>query len=226
MKRTLAITLLSIGLVAAQSTIQPTVRAEELGYRVRITNLTHAQSFTPILAATHSSSVRMFLAGRRASPELRVMAEGGDVAPLTMLLSGTPGVTDIQATGGLLARGSTTRLDIAAGSTSDRLSLAAMLIPTNDGFMGINTALPTQLHEPIVVYAYAYDAGTERNNELCASIPGPSFAECGGPGGGATVGGGKGKVLIHRGIRGVGDFDANRRDWKNPVARISVQRIR
>ena len=30
-------------------------------------------------------------------------------------------------------------------------------------------------------YARAYDSGSEVNDELCASIPGPDFEECGGP---------------------------------------------
>ena len=224
MKHVVAIALLSIGLIATQSHVQPPVRAAGgLSYSVAITNLTHAQSFTPILAATHSSIVRMFLEGTKASPELRALAEGGDVAPLTMLLSGTAGVRDIKATAGLLLRGRTTRLEITA-DPGDRLSLAAMLIPTNDGFMGINVALPATFSEPMVVYAYAYDAGTERNDELCASIPGPSFSECGGPGGGATGGGGEGGIVVHRGMMGTGDFDATRRDWKNPVARVIIRR--
>ncbi len=43
--------------------------------------------------------------------------------------------------------------------------------------------------------ASAYDAGSERNDETCASIPGPDFVECGGPGtGGQPVGGEEGYV--------------------------------
>ena len=76
-----------------------------------------------------------------------------------------------------------------------------------------------------VVYAYAYDAGTERNDELCGSIPGPSFVECGGSGGGAQVGDGEGVVTVHSGIHGIGDLEPSLRDWDNPVARVTIRKV-
>ena len=80
-------------------------------------------------------------------------------------------------------------------------------------------------NETLTIDALAYDAGTERNDERCASIPGPNFAECNGPGGGARVGGGEGAVTVHNGIHGIGDLRASERDWRNPVARIVIRRI-
>ena len=109
------------------------------------------------------------------------------------------------------------------GGTFDRLSIAAMLIPTNDTFVGVNIALPVD-GTLTVVYGFAYDAGTEVNDETCASIPGPSFVECGGPGMGGAPGNGEGAVVISSGIRGIGDFGSDR-DWKNPVARITIQKL-
>ena len=216
---------LALGLVVALTMGTDGVRANnDTLYGVQVTNLTNAQSFTPFLAATHVPDVTMFRAGSPASPELQVLAEGGDIAPLMGVLSATSGVSDIVSTEGLLTRGASVNFEIQAGDGSQHLSLAAMLIPTNDAFVGINTPLPAG-GQVLVTYAYAYDAGTERNDELCASIPGPSFGECGGPGGGATVGGGEGAVTIHRGIQGVGDLDASRRDWRNPVARVTIRRL-
>jgi len=105
-------------------------------------------------------------------------AEGGATGPLAALMPSTAGVGDIVMTEGLLTRGVTTEFEIT-GSPGERLSLTAMLIPTNDAFFGVNTSLPAY-GEVKVVGANAYDAGTEKNDELCASIPGPSFTECGG----------------------------------------------
>jgi len=31
-------------------------------------------------------------------------------------------------------------------------------------------------------------------------------------------------VHIHRGIHGTGDLDASTKDWRNPVARIRIER--
>lgn len=80
--------------------------------------------------------------------------------------------------------------------------------------------------EPLVFDAIAYDSGTEQNNERCASIPGPSFSECNGPGGGARIGNGEGAVTVHNGMQGVGDLNRALRDWRNPVARVTIRRIR
>lgn len=39
------------------------------------------------------------------------------------------------------------------------------------------------------------------------------------------VGGEEGYVHIHAGIHGIGDFMASDRDWRNPVAEITVERL-
>ena len=101
-----------------------------------------------------------------------------------------------------------------------------MLIPTNDAFFAVNDAEGPNGPHAITVFSPAYDAGTERNDETCASIPGPNFVECGGPGGGGAPGGGEGYVHIHAGIHGVGDLLPEKRDWRNPVARITIRRLR
>ena len=73
--------------------------------------------------------------------------------------------------------------------------------------------------------ATAYDAGGELNDELCASIPGPPYVECDGPGGGGDAGGGEGYVHVHAGMHGTGDMTASERDWRNPVAKVSVRQV-
>jgi hypothetical protein len=127
---------------------------------------------------------------------------------------------------GLLDPGATVTIEVEAGGGARRLSLVAMLIPTNDAFFALNSELLPPGGPPQTFYARAYDAGSERNDELCASIPGPFFSECGGPGGGGMPSGGEeGFVHVHSGIHGVGDLDEALRDWRNPVARIVVRRL-
>ncbi len=193
-------------------------------YEVTVTNLTYQQRFTPLLLATHQPTIAFFEAGKPASSGLRTLAEEGNVAPLKAALDGSPAVNQTVAGDGLLDPGQSVTFRIQGNPRTDRLSLAAMLIPTNDAFVSLNgVALPTSA---ATVTAIAYDAGTEVNDELCASIPGPSFVECGGPGGGAQVGGGEGFVHVHRGMHGVGQFMAANRDWRNPVARVTITRVR
>lgn len=57
-------------------------------YRVTITNLTKGQTFTPVLLATHSPTVRLFAPGTAASSQLQAIAEEGDTTTMAALLRG------------------------------------------------------------------------------------------------------------------------------------------
>ncbi|MEO8190442.1 MAG: spondin domain-containing protein [Acidobacteriota bacterium] len=194
-------------------------------FEVTITNLTRGQRFTPVLVASHKKGVRLFELGGPASPQLEILAEEGNTAPLKALLAAMPDVRDVTDSGGLLDPGHSVTLTVRTGGGFDHVSVAAMLIPTNDGFFALNGVEGPEGNETVTLFSPAYDAGTEVNDERCASIPGPFFVECGGPGGGADVGGGEGYVHIHAGIHGVGDLRANERDWRNPVAKITIHRV-
>ena len=195
-------------------------------YEVTVTNLTRGQQFTPILMASHKEGVSLFALGSPASPELATLAEEGNTAPLTALLSATPGVLDVVTAGPLLNPGASRTVVVRTRGRFDHLSVAAMLIPTNDAFFAVNDLEGPSGEETLTVYSPAYDAGSEVNDELCPSIPGPFFEECGGAGGGGKpVGGEEGYVHIHAGIHGIGDLHAAARDWRNPVARIVIRRI-
>ena len=194
-------------------------------FEVTVTNLTRGQQFTPILVASHKAGVRLFELGTPASPQLKTLAEEGNVAPMTALLLGNPSVRDVVNSGGLLGSGKSVTQRVSTRGGFDNVSVAAMLIPTNDGFFAVNDREGPNGEDSITVFSPAYDAGTERNDETCASIPGPFFSECGGPGGGGAPGGGEGYVHIHAGIHGIGDLEPALRDWRNPVARITIRRV-
>ncbi len=225
MKRLAAILTLAIGVVAiGHPASNTTAHAQATAlYFVEIVNLVPRQHFTPMLVATHNASAAIFNLGMPASPELGTLAESGDVAPLMALLNTSANVMDVQTAAGLHGPGGTTSATVIGGAGFDRVSVAAMLIPTNDAFVALDTTLPAP-GEMKVVYANAYDAGTETNDELCASIPGPSYPECGGPGTGGAPGNGEGAIVIHSGMRGHGDFGTDR-DWKDPVAQIRIWQV-
>lgn len=194
-------------------------------YEVTITNLTRGQQFTPILVASHRPGVRLFTLGSPASAELATLAEEGNTSPLSGVLSSLPDVKAVTTTAGLLNPGRSVTVTIEGGGSFTHVSVGAMLIPTNDAFFAANgVEVPAGL-ETLTLFSPAYDAGSERNDELCTSIPGPSFSECNGPGGGARVGGGEGFVHIHAGIQGTGTFIRANRDWRNPVAQITMRRV-
>lgn len=192
---------------------------------ITVTNLTRGQQFTPILVATHKRGVKIFEAGQPASPQLATLAEEGNTGPLAALLSGNPDVGSVVTGSGLTNPGQSTTIVVERRGRFRNVTVAAMLIPTNDAFFSVMDVTGPRGRQEIILFSPAYDAGSERNDELCASIPGPAFSECGGAGGGAKVGQGEGFVHISSGIHGIGSFKPNNRDWRNPVARIVIKRM-
>lgn len=194
-------------------------------FEVTVTNLTRGQQFTPILVASHKPNVRLFELGKPASPGLATLAEEGNTAPLAAELAALAGTGDVVSGNALTNPGASTTLVVEGRGGFGRFSVAAMLIPTNDAFFAVNGVPLPRGNDVLTLLVPAYDAGSERNDERCASIPGPNFAECGGSGGGgAPSGGEEGYVHIHAGIHGIGDLVAANRDWRNPVALVKVQR--
>lgn len=206
--------------VAALALLTATAAQADEGreYSVTITNLTKGQTFTPILAATHTSDIAYFELGQPAIAPLAEVAESGSTASLQGVLDSVPEyVFDTDNSGGLLGPGDSVTLSLNARGRYRLLSFAGMLIPTNDNFVALNSVrLPAR---SATYYALAYDAGSEENDELCASIPGPPcFGE------GNSVADGEGFIFIGNGIHGLGDLPPETYDWRNPVAKVVVTR--
>jgi hypothetical protein len=189
-------------------------------YHVTITNITSSINFTPILVASHRNAVSFYELGSPASDELTAIAEGGDIAPLTAVLQDDPRVADVQDSGGLLGPGESVTVTVSATHGAHNISMASMMLPTNDGFIALNSVKAPR-HGTATYYSPGYDAGTEPNDELCISIPGPT---CGGEGPSPGAGG-EGYVHINRGIHGIGDLAPEFYDWRNPVAKIMISRV-
>lgn len=222
---------LSIALAVAIATLVPARMSglqvsEDAGKRfsITVTNLTAGQTFTPILAASHRPGVKLFTLGSAASVPLEILAEAGDVAPLKTLLSSSPDVLDTADSGAPLPPGASVTLSVSTHGSFDHVSVAAMLVPTNDGFFAVNDHAGPEGEKTITLYSPAYDAGTEANDESCLHIPGPPTV-CQGEGFNAARDEGN-FVHIHGGIHGIGDLKAAVYDWRNPVAQITIRRIR
>lgn len=198
-----------------------TALADQRVYEVTITNLTRAQAFTPILVASHRSGVQIFELGSAASDELSALAEGGDVAPLTAVLEANYKVIDVANSGGLLNPGDSVTVAVSASHGAKEISLASMMIPTNDSFIALNGVKVPRDGKTKVYYSPGYDAGSEPNDESCLNIPGPV---CGGEGGSPGAGG-EGYVHVSGGIQGIADLVAETYDWRNPTAKIVIKRV-
>lgn len=209
--------------------------AAQRTYRLTIENLTTGQPFSPGVAATHTKQQQVFRVGSAASEGVRLIAENGDPSTAVADLSAAPGVYAASATSAPVGCigcagpfGTTLSFEIQAAANANRLSLAIMLICTNDGFTGLDAVKLPGGFGPAVHYAPAYDAGTEANDELWTSIVDP----CGAIGPVAAAADGRndrpatgGVVAIHPGIQGGGDL-TSAHDWSDPVARITIQRLK
>ena len=189
-------------------------------YSVTITNITKGTLFTPILVVTHKPGHPVFQLGEPASEELIAIAEGGDTQPFQDKLLGSGMGYDAVSTGAPLLPGESVTVTVKTNGRFNHVSLAAMLLPTNDGFVAINgMRLPYRMNTTVVP---GYDAGSEINDELCDNIPGP---HCGGSP--FSVEDGEGYVHIHNGIHGIGgELSASDYDWKNPVAYVKIVRAK
>ncbi|MCP4277600.1 MAG: hypothetical protein GY779_14730 [Gammaproteobacteria bacterium] len=203
---------------------------------VEITNLTNGIYFTPLLVAAHHRNQHLFELGESASPELQAMAEGGNIAGLIAEVSSAGGDYVADPAEGLLAPGMSTTAELDV-SGKRGLSVAAMLLPTNDGFVGLdNIKIPIK-SGTYTFFLRGYDAGTEANDEIvngggAPGIPGIPAD----PGGHAGTGGtgvagddDNANVHIHRGnvgdqdpTGGASDLDSGAHRWANPVARVVI----
>lgn len=219
------------GALAATSSLVPqpvwatgdnAVNGGASAYDVTITNLTAGTTFTPALAVVHGKNISLFQLGEPASDGIAALAEAGDTQPIAAAAGGISEVGGFVTDSGPLAPGDSTTVRVDSTAGFERITVAAMLLPTNDGFYAINTEkLPAAVGDSVTYYAVGYDAGTEPNDELCDNIPGDL---CGGEGLSPDRNG-EGYVHVHRGIHGIGDIPAADHDWRNPVAKIRITAV-
>lgn len=224
-----------IGILACSASLG----ASATDFSVEVTNLTRGSYFTPLLVAAHPAENNLFVSGQPASASLQAMAEGGDISGLAGDLATLSATLVENPAGGLLAPGASTTADLNTDAAPDNtnLSIVSMILPSNDGFIGLNSiSIPT---EP-GTYTYnvnAYDSGTEGNDEVVGSgapgepgypAPGP-VGEASGTGGTGVTTDSEGFVHIHRNVvgdtdpnSGISDIDARVHRWLNPVARVVI----
>jgi hypothetical protein len=209
---------------------------------VEITNLTNGLYFTPLLVAAHDRDTHLFQAGTMASESLQKMAEGGDLSDL---------IGDVDAAGGKYVVADPAGEPLAPGASATAklktkgrhnayLSITGMLLPTNDGFVGLDALMIPKKRGTYTYLLEAYDAGTEANDELIVGMPGGAPGMPGIPGDPSEAGGSMGtgvagadhnmKVHVHRGVIGDTDPDGGLSDlnrdvhrFNNPVAKVVVK---
>lgn len=210
--------------------------AHAVDFNVRIVNLTNGIYFTPFLVAAHPEGSSLFTTGEPASPALQAMAEGGDIAGLVTDLAPLNATVAENPAGGLLAPTMSADVNMNTDGTDNvRLSVVAMLLPTNDAFAGLNSVVIPTEPGTYVFNLPAYDAGTEANDELLTGGGAPGAPGMPADPGGLAGTGGTGvagpdantTVHIHRNslgdtdpTGGFSDLDSTVHRWLNPVVRV------
>lgn len=205
---------------------------------VEVSNATGDVYFTPLLVTAHDNATHLFQAGTAASAGLEIMAECGDTSTLLTSLGGADDDTVDNPASGLLAPGASTTAIINTNDTGNtHISIVAMLLPTNDGFVGLDALEVPVTAGTYTYYLKAYDAGTEGNDELITSGCDASTAGIPADPTGAAGTGGTGvagvdsntTVHIHRGTLGdtnasggASDLDSTVHRWLNPVAKVVI----
>ncbi|RJG47736.1 spondin domain-containing protein [Motilimonas pumila] len=228
MKTLLPLTL--IGLFSASA------QAAELD--ITITNATGGIAFTPLAVATHQAGINIYQIGAKASGGLTALAEGGNTAGVISEInqSGYGYAKQYNPEGGLTLPGQGYQFSIDT-MDYEYLSLAAMLLPSNDGFVGLNSwKIPTKAGS-YTIKLNGYDAGTELNDEIVNGGGAPGVAGIPAAPTGMQQTGAEmypylsetGYVHIHPGIvgdtdsqGGYSDLDSRVHRFLNPVANITI----
>jgi len=129
-------------------------------YSVQVQNITAGQPMSPLLV----SNSALFTVGESATDGLERLAEGGDNSALLN--------TDSVSGNGLIVPSASDTVTI--NSQTQVLSIATMLVKTNDGFAGLDTYDVSSLSRQgsVTLYLNVYDAGTETNSETNTTVPG------------------------------------------------------
>ncbi len=220
------VAVIGVVVVGLALAVSPARGQDDITYNVTIENLTGGQPFTPPLVVAHSDQIDLFKLGLAATAELKELAENGNNDPLVALFGGSDAVFDMETGTGPILPGESAIITVEAPEGS-LLSVAAMLICTNDGFTGVDSRpLPASGSDSIDVNSY--DAGTELNTEDFAHIVPPCQALIGvtsddegtGMSDPTLVEGGF--IAPHIGILGGTDLTMFDHGWTDPVARITV----
>ncbi|MFA0562604.1 spondin domain-containing protein [Vibrio sp. 10N.222.51.C8] len=197
-------------------------------YDVSVTNLTPNQPMSPLAILTHNTSFDLFEIGQSASVDLEYLAEGGSNAELIALSNSDANVYQGISGNGLILSGEQDTVSIRVDPNQEGyISVASMLVNTNDAFVGESglSLKSLAVGDTFTMNMNVWDSGTELNNELAATIPGPA----GGGEGFNSVRNDTDVVSFHSGVISQDDglatsaLSGNHR-FLNPGARITITR--
>jgi len=197
-------------------------------YKVIVKNLTFSQPMSPMVVSYHNEDTALFMVGSMSTVGLEHLAEGGDNTSLLSELSSNDMVIDSLGGNGLILPGQSDNVTVE-GEAEKCISIATMLVNSNDAFTGRNCIDVSSLEvgETLMTSMPSYDAGTEANTEEASTIPGPA----GGGEGFNALRDDRNFVSIHSGAITKDDGLATSalsqdHKWSHPTASVLIERIR
>ncbi len=228
MKYKILLLAASVALLSGCSDDDDEVKA--FRYTVSVANLTANQPMSPLAVLVHNSDFQLFEIGHSASIALEHLAEGGSNAELIAMMSSDDNIDQGVSGNGLLLPGASDMVTITLNPHRyGYVSVASMLVNTNDAFVGESglSVKSLAVGESYEMIMNVWDSGTELNDELAATIPGPAG---GGEGFNAERNDSSDRVAFHAGIISQDDglmnstLSANHR-FLNPGAKLTITRI-
>jgi hypothetical protein len=194
-------------------------------YELTIENRTSGQPLSPPVLVNHNKRFSLWAPRQLATNAVAVVAEDANLPIAVSALNkargvknAAPGVDKGASEPAPIPPGESQTYVIKGGKNT-YLSLVSMLVNTNDTFTGVRNVKLGRGNMKMYM-GRAYDAGTEKNNQLASHIPGPV-------GGNANVHDYEGNVIRRsRGLTpGVGDIPVDQVNWSGPVAKITLKRV-
>ncbi len=225
--RTLMVTALATAIVGCHHDDDDN-QTTEYRYSVKLVNLTANQPMSPLAILAHSAQFSLFEVGQSSSVELEYLAEGGSNAQLLELMQTDESVEYSVSGNGLILPGESDNVEFTLNDGKLYLSVATMLVNTNDAFVA-NYAIDLselQVGDSYRANASIWDSGTEANDEQAATIPGPA----GGGEGFNAIRDDNDRVSFHNGVVTQDDgltgsaLNATHR-FLNPGAALEVTRL-
>ena len=163
--------------MVVEDKVEPEPEPVVYSYEITVSNLTYGQPLSPVAVVLHDEG-DFWQIGEAASVALETLAESGDN---TSFLAQEQALAAQSGTGVIMPGMSETIEVSLTDNHPELITIATMLVNTNDAFSGVNAMNLTNLQagESISLTTRSYDAGTEKNSELVSTIPGPASSGAG-----------------------------------------------
>ena len=155
-------------------------------FEITLTNLTMGEAgmggqiFSPPIFAAHPAGVNIAPVGEAANQALIALAENGDTSGLAAIADAAN--ASIALADSVVPPGGSVTVTVTADMVNSSLSVASMLVSTNDAFIAAtDVALFDEAGMPVSasLELMAYDAGSEENTEMASDISRAVGFRCG-----------------------------------------------